>query len=1258
MAAAAVAGSLPVRPPAKAQASTGEQKEHCLAVAGCRRPTTQELPRCWMAVPLVPSNRSSSLLQQQDRKVSDYLQLAPRFGLPLGCSEVLRDFACLFVVGGCGAGQGLTVCNSTCGMVNSICGRAVVSQLPLLVQQVFNCSRYPSESWPHCSVAVGPTHCTEYGEAPSRCSLSETPVLDVAGACILCRRGAGEQAEMEEVPLVRDSCGVCRGDGSKCSGCDGSGGRWDACGDCRGPATSCRRLHEDPKLLGRLALAGLLVLVVASLGRCLVLLRRALWCGDTAGGDGDPGEASGCGGSSRGWLQRLLDGAQGLAVTVHVAESRFFCRLGMLVARHVRGVVWISMFAAACLGCGLMRIKMHGDPLAFWVPTNAPSVANAERLKLITRESRYRILMVLLSMPGDLPVDFRSGLLEAAALHEAISQLRAGLEEKPWQVVGMHEACTSVFVSDLSNTTRCPSADASSCHWLCTAGGLSPDEPSWGVLSPWHHDRATLAVDRDPVATLRTAMWDHRGADGGLGAAALRDVVGLRDEGLAALHLTFPLDGTPQRRAEADAWERAVMLLLRDSAVAKRLWPSWKVHAFCERQLSDEILAAIQGDVLILPFGFVAMLLYTGVCIGRSAGCGRCRWSSALAAVVTVALAMLSAFGLCALCGVDYNPTVNIALFMLLGVGVDAAFVAAAALEDEVLAAAPVGVAAASAAAAGAAAAGEAPGVGAEVERDIGAALGGCGTSILLSSATSALAFALGAFTPLPALRAFCIYASAGMVFGLVFQLTFFVAVLTWDERRRRCTPSGASRDGVEKLPPGGGDQHNGGLALWLTGVVFKRWFPLVVLVLHGVLLVESVRLAYSIKVHLHVNELVPSDSATSHFLARLAQVLPHQQTPVEVFVQHAAFLPGLAAAPISDATVRHNLYRLRGALLATDVVADVGGAAPLWLDAFSEHLRLHNFQPMDALGAELFFERLAEFFKTPDGTAAERYGLVVRRGGSVVATRLFLLAEGYGTDVMVALRGTIAGSGLAHAAFSYSFADIYCEQDAVLRGYTAANLVLMIVVVVASIFLLSGDLGFAVAMLLCVLSCCLLMLAWMAALSIKLNAISLIPLLLSVGLCVDYNMHVGHAFWVAEGSPAERMALALRSRGAAVVNGGVSTILSQVLLLTGESVVFTTFFKMMAGMFVVGLFHALLVLPAALVALGSSSGSSRPHRPPPIALAKDVEEQDELLRLPRSVEASPCGTSPQALAAVAGSQPSAATGSTLSAQVVGRGVG
>ena len=76
----------------------------------------------------------------------------------------------------------------------------------------------------------------------------------------------------------------------------------------------------------------------------------------------------------------------------------------------------------------------------------------------------------------------------------------------------------------------------------------------------------------------------------------------------------------------------------------------------------------------------------------------------------------------------------------------------------------------------------------------------------------------------------------------------------------------------------------------------------------------------------------------------------------------------------------------------------------------------------------------------------------------------------------------------------------------------------------------------------------------------------------------------------------------ALRRRGLAVLNAGISTGLSVLLLAFGGSAIFTTFFWMLLGVVVIGLAHALLVLPAALALLPIGEASATYDDAPAVA--------------------------------------------------------
>lgn len=59
------------------------------------------------------------------------------------------------------------------------------------------------------------------------------------------------------------------------------------------------------------------------------------------------------------------------------------------------------------------------------------------------------------------------------------------------------------------------------------------------------------------------------------------------------------------------------------------------------------------------------------------------------------------------------------------------------------------------------------------------------GPSITAAAASEILAFLVGTFTNIPALTTFCMQAAIAVFFDYIFQITAFVAILSWDEERK-----------------------------------------------------------------------------------------------------------------------------------------------------------------------------------------------------------------------------------------------------------------------------------------------------------------------------------------------------------------------------------------------------------------------------------------------------------------------------------------
>ncbi|XP_076001195.1 protein patched homolog 1 isoform X2 [Genypterus blacodes] len=109
-----------------------------------------------------------------------------------------------------------------------------------------------------------------------------------------------------------------------------------------------------------------------------------------------------------------------------------------------------------------------------------------------------------------------------------------------------------------------------------------------------------------------------------------------------------------------------------------------------------------------------------------------------------------------------------------------------------------------------------------------------------------------------------------------------------------------------------------------------------------------------------------------------------------------------------------------------------------------------------------------------------------------------------------------------------------------------------------------------------------------MGLIGIKLSAIPVVILIASVGIGVEFTVHIALGFLTAIGSRNKRSAVALEHMFAPVVDGAISTLLG-VLMLAGSEFDFIMryFFAVLAILTVLGMLNGLVLLPVLLSFMG-----------------------------------------------------------------------
>eukprot|EP01054_Gregarina_sp_Poly1_P010083 Gregarina_sp_Poly_1__10082@NODE_681_length_6806_cov_40_998219_g514_i0_p1_GENE_NODE_681_length_6806_cov_40_998219_g514_i0NODE_681_length_6806_cov_40_998219_g514_i0_p1_ORF_typecomplete_len1300_score182_06Patched/PF02460_18/4e108Sterolsensing/PF12349_8/7_5e23Sterolsensing/PF12349_8/2_3e03Sterolsensing/PF12349_8/4_1e03Sterolsensing/PF12349_8/4_3e02MMPL/PF03176_15/3_1e05MMPL/PF03176_15/1_1e11ACR_tran/PF00873_19/2e06VIT1/PF01988_19/1_8e04VIT1/PF01988_19/0_32_NODE_681_length_6806_cov_40_998219_g514_i01 len=120
----------------------------------------------------------------------------------------------------------------------------------------------------------------------------------------------------------------------------------------------------------------------------------------------------------------------------------------------------------------------------------------------------------------------------------------------------------------------------------------------------------------------------------------------------------------------------------------------------------------------------------------------------------------------------------------------------------------------------------------------------------------------------------------------------------------------------------------------------------------------------------------------------------------------------------------------------------------------------------------------------------------------------------------------------------------------------------------------------------------------------VKLNMISMITLVISIGFSIDYSAHICHTFTHCLGRTRNlRAAECVVLMGTPVFHGAASTIVGILVLGYSQSFIFRLFFKMMILVLSFGILHGLVLLPVLLSLFGKMPGPALTDalsQPPP----------------------------------------------------------
>ncbi|XP_052274727.1 patched domain-containing protein 3-like isoform X2 [Dreissena polymorpha] len=638
-------------------------------------------------------------------------------------------------------------------------------------------------------------------------------------------------------------------------------------------------------------------------------------------------------------------------------------------------------------------------------------------------------------------------------------------------------------------------------------------------------------------------------------------------------------------KAEALDWEKRLIELINEHGHRDLD----DMYIYTARTFDDEAIGALATDLNRLSIGFCLVFIYLAFTVSKYS-CIEQKVFLAIAGLLSIGMAIVFTYGVGFATGIMFGPIHQITPFMLLGIGVDDMFV----IMESIRQLSPQERALC-------------------VEERIGLALKHAGVSITVTSITDIVAFAIGGSTVIPSLSTFCVYAAIGVLALYILQATFFVACVTFDERRidakRNACCMCVKHDANYK--PGKyynfSIQHEFMRRFWgpfLTKTPVKAGVIIIAVGLSALNIWSFLRLKQDFDPTMYL----PSDSYSQKYVKADREYFPDDGVFVQLYCDQINY--------------NENIDTLRDMYDTLKTMKTVqSSTVDFWLASFLEWqssqagkvmvnpqipdvmlnmtYKAMDFQysPGPKAGTTDLLLQLLYFLTTDNGRVYWRF---LRFDNMTKPTKILASALTFrhikctsaicniqAMDEMIDMVDNLKFNG-GGQCFVYSNPQyMFNETNKVLKLELYRNLLLAAVCVFVVTLILIANLWTSVLVFLCVVFTVIDVAGTMQFWDISIDTASSVLLILCVGLAVDYSAHVGHTFMTHIGSKNERTMKTLVHIGPAVFSGGFSTFLAFLLLFNSISYGFTLFFRIFTSVVIFGLFHGLVFLPVILSIVG-----------------------------------------------------------------------
>ena len=621
------------------------------------------------------------------------------------------------------------------------------------------------------------------------------------------------------------------------------------------------------------------------------------------------------------------------------------------------------------------------------------------------------------------------------------------------------------------------------------------------------------------------------------------------------------------------------------------------VNYLSVRSIDDELGRSITGDIILMVITYLLMISFACFVLSKKLNGVESRIGLASSGVGIILLSIMAGFGFSSGFGVGYNSLHSILPFIVVGVGIDDMLIIVASFDhtDSKL----------------------------PVEERMVVAMRSCGLSITYTTATDVVAFLIGSSSALPAIQAFCFYAAFTLLFNYLFQITMFIALLSWDAKRMEegrydvltCLSSNGgfvspqpieTDDKMEPVTVEGGPSPKS-VAFGDEDSILKKFIHdiyapaltktpvrIAILLFFGLLTIFGVWGTAMGSIGFELTDLMPDDSYAREYVQTARSLdLFFIENNVNVGIY---FKDGV---DYSNQEVQVTMIEAEEDFLAYRFNF---GPVSSWIEDFNVWLPTSSYSgDVNADGyltnSSLFTTAVYDFVHDSQYLFYSEHVIFEYETVGGVEVPVSILTSrimGYHSNqdgtldeihTMEFTRNMAADIDISPNAFAYSGQYLFAEAESLIVGEMVGNLVLAMaaVFIITLILLVRPTAVLLVCFILAIIDIDIIgtMYVW----DLSINTITVVQLVMAVGLVVDYVSHVLHYYLKQPHtlSPDDRMVASLTEIGPSVLLGCSTTFIGILPLAFADSTIFRTFFRMFLSIIVYGAIHGLVLLPAIL---------------------------------------------------------------------------